>query len=31
MNKLSEVKWLTNTLTEAGDNDSKYAAKRLLN
>lgn len=28
-NKLVEVKWFMDTLSEAGDNDSKYAAKRL--
>ena len=28
-NKLVEVKWFTDSLSEAGDNDSKYAAKRL--
>jgi hypothetical protein len=28
-NKLVEVKWFTDTLFEAGDNDSKYGAKRL--
>ena len=27
--QLVEVKWLTDTLYEAGDHDSKYAAKRL--
>lgn len=28
-NKLVEVKWFTDSLSEAGDNDAKYAAKRL--
>jgi hypothetical protein len=28
-NKLVEVKWFNDTLFEAGDNDSKYGAKRL--
>jgi hypothetical protein len=28
-NKLVEVKWFADSLTEAGDNDTKYAAKRL--
>ncbi|MNK20313.1 hypothetical protein D3C87_385500 [compost metagenome] len=28
-NKLFEVKWFTDTLYEAGDNDSKYAANRM--
>lgn len=28
-NKLVEVQWFIDTLFEAGDNDSKYAAKRL--
>lgn len=29
--KMLEVQWKTDTLEEAGDNDAKYAAKRLLN
>ncbi|RZJ62235.1 MAG: hypothetical protein EOO45_22670 [Flavobacterium sp.] len=28
-NKLVEVQWFTDTLSEAGDNESKYAAKRM--
>ena len=28
-NRLFEVKWFTDTLTEAGDNESKYAADRM--
>ena len=28
-NKLVQVKWFTDTLSEAGDNESKYAGKRL--
>jgi len=28
-NKLVEVKWFADSLSEAGDNDTKYAAKRL--
>jgi hypothetical protein len=29
-NTLFEVKWMTDTLYEAGDNDSKYAANRMM-
>lgn len=30
-NKLVQVQWFTDTLTEAGDNEAKYASKRLKN
>lgn len=29
-NKMMSVQWKTDTLTEAGDNESKYAAKRMM-
>ena len=29
-NRLFEVKWFTDTLVQAGDNDSEFAAKRML-